>query len=308
MITILDKKLCTGCCACLNVCPEQCITMERDQEGFWYPKVDTTACTDCGECERVCPLIEDNSVSVERLPAPQVLAAWNTDHTVRLDSTSGGVFSALANWMFELNGYVAGAVYAEDHTVSHVVTNDPKMLPALRSSKYLQSYTGDLYNRIKQLLEEGRQVLYCGTPCQIAGLYHLLGRDYEGLITCDFICRGVNSPKAFLKYLESLEKQYGAPVESIKFKNKTFGWHRFSTRIDFQNGKTYIMDRYRDPFMQGYLTFNCFTRPCCYACRFTGTPRQGDITLADFWGLDRIHPEWDNDCGTSAKLAAYTHT
>ncbi len=276
--------------------------MERDHEGFWYPMVDTTVCNNCGLCEHVCPLLEGNSISVERLPFPQVLAAWNTNRAIRLDSTSGGIFSALAERMLDIQGYVAGAVYREDHTVSHIVTNDPQMLDALRSSKYLQSYTGELFNSIRQLLEDGKQVLICGTPCQISGLYHVLGRDYEGLITCDFICRGVNSPKVFLMYMDMLERKYGARAVNIKFKNKTYGWHRFSTRIDFENSRTYIKDRYHDPFTLGYLVSNSFVRPSCYCCHFKGMPRQADITLADFWGLDKIHPEWDNDCGTSAVL------
>ena len=276
--------------------------MERDHEGFWYPKVDTIVCNRCGLCEHVCPLLEGNSISIERLKFPQVLAAWNTIHAIRIDSTSGGVFSALASRMLDMKGFVVGAVYAEDHTVSHVVTSDPQMLDALRSSKYLQSYTGEIFNNIKQLLEDGKHVLICGTPCQIAGLYHVLGKDYEGLITCDFICLGVNSPKVFLMYMDMLEKKYGARAVNIKFKNKTYGWHRFSTRIVFENGKTYIRDRYHDPFMLGYLQYNYLVRPSCYRCRFKGVPRQGDITLADFWGLNKIHPEWDNDYGTSAVL------
>jgi len=301
-VELIDKQMCTGCCACLNVCRKQAITMERDHEGFWYPKVDATVCDNCGVCERVCPLLEGNSISIERLEVPEVLAAWNTNHAIRLDSTSGGVFSALASRMWDIKGYVAGAVYTEDHTVSHVVTSDPRMLDALRSSKYLQSYTGELLDNLRQLLEDGKRVLICGTPCQIAGLYHVLGKDYEGLITCDFICRGVNSPKVFRMYIEMLERKYGARATSIKFKNKAYGWHRFSTRIDFSNGKTYIRDRYHDLFMQGYLKYNLFVRPCCYSCQFKGMPQQADITLADFWGLDRIHPELDNDCGTSAVL------
>jgi acetyltransferase-like isoleucine patch superfamily enzyme/coenzyme F420-reducing hydrogenase beta subunit len=230
------------------------------------------------------------------------LAVWNTNDVVRLDSSSGGVFSALADRTYEMKGYVSGAVYAKDYTVAHAVSNDPEMLPALRSSKYLQSYTGEVFNHIERLLVDGKQVLFCGTPCQVAGLYRVLGNDYEGLITCDFICRGVNSPKVFCMYVKMLEKKHGAPVASIKFKNKTRGWHRPSTRIDFQNGSTYIRDLHNDPFMQGYLNQNCFVRPSCYACAFKGTPRQSDITLADFWGLNTIHPEWDNDCGTSAVL------
>ena len=251
--------------------------MESEHEGFWYPKVDTNVCNNCGQCERVCPLIEGKTVPVERLTLPRALAVWNADPVVRLDSTSGGVFSALASRMFQIGGNVAGAVYEKDHTVSHVLTSDSRMLDALRSSKYLQSYVGELFNQIKQLLENGKQVLICGTPCQIAGLYCVLGKDYERLITCDFICRGVNSPKAFLKYIEMLERKYGAQATRIKFKNKTFGWHRFATRIDFANGKTYIEDRYHDLFMVGYLQHNCFVRPSCYNCRFKGTPRQAKL-------------------------------
>lgn len=302
MITIVDKAKCTGCCACMNVCARQCITMESDGEGFWYPNVDATVCNDCGQCERVCPVVQGNAVSLDRLAAPRALAAWNTDHAVRLDSTSGGIFSALASRMWELQGHVAGAVYAEDHAVSHVITTDPQMLDALRSSKYLQSYTGGLFGRIADLLEDGELVLFCGTPCQVGGLYHVLQKDYDNLITCDFICRGVNSPKAFLKYVEMLERKHGARATRIKFRTKTYGWHRSATRIEFANGKTYISDRYHDPFMVGYLQYNCFVRPCCFQCQFKGVPRQADITLADFWGLDRTHPEWDNDCGTSAVL------
>jgi acetyltransferase-like isoleucine patch superfamily enzyme/coenzyme F420-reducing hydrogenase beta subunit len=204
--------------------------------------------------------------------------------------------------MLDIKGYVAGAVFAKDHTVCHVVTSDSQMLDALRSSKYLQSYTGELFNSVRQLLEDNKQVLICGTPCQIAGLYNVLGKDYEGLITCDFICRGVNSPKVFLMYMEMLERKYDAKATRIKFKNKTYGWHRFSTRIDFANGKTYIKDRYHDPFTLGYLISNSFVRPSCYFCQFKRMPRQADITLADFWGLDNILPELDNDCGTSAVL------
>lgn len=276
--------------------------MEHDCEGFWYPRTDATACARCGLCERVCPLLNANSLPFERRESPRVLAAWNRDPAVRLASTSGGVFSVLAERMFQSKGYVAGAAFSEDHTVSHVVTGDPHMLDALRGSKYVQSYVGDIPIRVRQLLHDGKHVLFCGAPCQIAGLYHVLGGDSEGLVTCDFICRGVNSPRVFLGYLDTLERQYGATARRIRFKDKTYGWHRFSTRIEFTNGKTYICDRYRDCFMQGYLQYNCFARPSCYSCSFKKMPRQADITLGDFWGLNVIHPELDDDCGTSAVL------
>ena len=302
MIHIHEKKDCCGCNACVVSCPEECITMKADHEGFLYPEVQLEKCTDCGLCERVCPILKKMGLPGDRLKSPPVFAAWNTDEAVRLDSTSGGVFSALAEKMFELNGFVAGAAYSKDHTVSHIVTNDKDKLDELRSSKYLQSYTGDLFKDIKQLLDGGEKVLVCATPCQIEGLYSVLGRDYEHLITCDFICLGVNSPKVFLKYMAGLEREYGAKATKIKFKNKTYGWHRFATRIDFANGKTYIRDRYRDSFMRGYLNSHSFVRPSCHACRFKGVPHQADITLGDFWGIEKIDPKLDNNCGTSLVL------
>ena len=204
--------------------------------------------------------------------------------------------------MFDQKGYVAGAVFLPDHTVAHVVTSNPEMLQALRSSKYLQSYTGALYGDVKKLLEEGRGVFYCGAPCQIAGLYRFLRKDYQQLVTCDFVCLGVGSPKVFLSYVHMLERQYGSRVKGVKFKDKTYGWHRFSTRIAFENGETYVKDRYADLFMRGYLKYKGFVRPSCYTCGFKKTPRQADITLADFWGIDQLHPELDDDSGTSAVL------
>ena len=302
MIQINDKKDCCGCNACVVSCPEECITMKEDHEGFLYPEVQLEKCIDCGLCERVCPILKKTPLLTDRLKLPQVFAAWNTGKAVRLDSTSGGVFSALAEKMFEQSGFVAGAVYLEDHTVSHIATNDRLRLDEIRSSKYLQSYTDDLFTNIKQLLDGGDKVLVCATPCQIKALYSVLGKDYANLITCDFICRGVNSPKVFLKYMSMLEEQFGARATKIKFKNKTYGWHRFATRIDFANGKTYIKDRYHDLFMRGYLNTNSFVRPSCHACRFKDMPRQADITLGDFWGIEKIQPELDNDCGTSLVL------
>jgi len=301
VIEITNKELCTGCCACLNVCGQRSISMDRDKEGFWYPKVDERTCNNCGLCENICPLLNRTFIPTDRLKQPQVFAAWNTDHAIRIDSTSGGIFSALANRMFDCGGYVAGAVYLKDHTVSHIVTNDRLLLEDLRSSKYLQSYSGEIYNDIKRLLEEENKVLICASPCQISALYAVLGKDYKNLITCDFICIGVNSPKVFLKFMDMLEQQFKAKATRIKFKNKTFGWHRFATRIDFANDKTYMKDRYHDPIMRSLLDVH-FVRPSCYGCRFKGMPRQADITLADFWGIETIHPELDNDCGTSAVI------
>lgn len=298
MLNIQRNEDCCGCNACKVACPKQCITMKVDTEGFWYPQIDLSTCIDCGICEKVCPIISTNK-TIERYNTPIVYAAYNKDNDVRIDSTSGGLFSALANQIYKENGYVGGAVYNDDHSVSHIVTNNPEDLSKIRSSKYLQSDTDQLFPNIKNLLNNGKKVLVCATPCQIQGLYKFLKKDYENLYTCDFICRGVNSPKVFKSYMNMLERQYGAKATQIKFKAKKWGWHRFSMRVNFSNGKEYCKDRWHDLYFIGYLQSGNFARPSCYECKFKGFPQKADITLADFWGIEKIDPSMDQDKGTS---------
>ena len=302
MIEIKDKKNCTGCYACYSICPKNAITLEEDNEGFKYPKIDRKKCINCGLCDKVCPVLNKKNIEENRSKEPSVMAAWNKDTDTRLDSTSGGIFSEIASKIFTQGGYVCGAIYDENFMVKHIVTNDIDLLPKLRSSKYLQSDIEDCFKQIKKLLNNNEKVLICGSPCQIAGLYNFLGKDYENLLTCDFICRGMNSPKIFKMYIKSLEKKYKTKIKSIKFKNKIHGWHNFSTKIDFENGKTYIGGRYFDSYMVGYLRYNAFVRPSCYECKFKDLPRKSDITLADFWGIEKINPRLDNNQGTSLVL------
>lgn len=297
MIQIEDKSKCCGCNACGDVCAHGAITFKTDIEGFWYPVVDKDKCVECGLCEKICPII--NKARQGRYAEPKVFAAYNKDEEVRLDSTSGGLHSALANVMYNEGAYVCGAVYNKDHTVSHIVSHDKQILPQIRSSKYLQSSMLGEYKEIRSLLRNGENVFYCGTPCQVQALYNFLGKDYEKLITCDFICRGVNSPKVFLKYMDMLEKRYGSKASGIKFKNKKFGWHNFSMRVDFENGEQYCEDRWHDLFFIGYLQCGSFSRPSCYDCQFKGFPQKSDITLADFWGIENIDSSMDQDKGTS---------
>lgn len=275
--------------------------MVADGEGFQYPEIDPALCNECGLCAKVCPVLTAPRPA-DRMVPPEVFAAWNADPVVRLESTSGGIFSALAAECLKDGGCVAGAVYVKDHAVAHVVTSVLDDLDRLRSSKYVQSYTGDALRALLPMVQAGKRVLLCGSPCQIAGFQRLLGKEHENLLTCDFICLGVNSPKVFRKYLDMLEERYRSRVADVKFKHKAFGWHRFSTRVRFENGKTYISDRHHDPFMRGYLAGRCFMRPSCYACRFRNDSREADITLGDFWGIERIRPGLDNDCGTSVVL------
>lgn len=298
MIVLKDKIDCCGCNACGDICPRGAISFKADHEGFWYPEIDKAACIDCGLCERVCPVISPADF-IERYEKPAVYAAYTKDEAVRLDSTSGGIHSMLANKMFDREAFVGGAVYNEDHTVSQIITDQRERLPEIRSSKYLQSNAESVYRNIRARLKNGKNVFFCGTPCQVQALYKFLGKDYDNLITADFICRGVNSPKVFLSYMEMLEKKYGSRATDIKFKSKEKGWHNFSIRVKFENGKVYCRDRWHDLFFIGYLQYNDFVRPSCYNCKFKSFPQKADITLADFWGIEKLDPAMDQDKGTS---------
>lgn len=298
MINITNKVDCCGCNACGDVCAKNAISFVTDSEGFWYPKVNKDLCVDCGLCDKVCP-IQNKASHVNRFEEPLTFAAYTKDEAIRLDSTSGGIHSMLALKMYEKNAYIGGAVYNADHTVSQIVDENPARLPEIRSSKYLQSNAEGVYKEVKKLLKNGKNVLFCGTPCQIHALFNVVGKDWDNLYTCDFICRGVNSPKVFLKYMEMLERQFGAKATEIKFKNKKWGWHNFSLRVNFENGKEYCKDRWHDLFFIGYLQAGNFTRPSCYECQFKGFPQKADITLADFWGIEKVDKTMDQDKGTS---------
>ncbi len=298
MIEIQNKENCTSCFACYNVCPVNAIEMIKDSEGFKYPRVNKEKCINCGLCDKTCPVI-NNKGKAGYYARPKVIAAYTKNNHIRLDSTSGGVFSELAKKIYQENGYVCGAIYNKEWEVEHIVSNDIKDLDNLRSSKYLQSDINNIFTQIKKLLEKGKKVLICGSPCQISGLNNFLQKDYPNLYTIDFICRGMNSPKIFKGYIKNLENKYKARAVKVKFKHKIHGWHNFSTKVDFENGKSYIGGRYEDSFMIGYLKYNAFMRPSCYNCKFKGLPRRADITLADFWGIERISPKMDQNKGTS---------
>ena len=298
MIEISNQKDCCGCHACGDVCHHKAISFKTDNEGFWYPKVSQELCVGCGLCDEVCPM-QHKADFVFRYDEASVYAAYTKDESIRLDSTSGGIHSMLALEIYRKGGYVGGAVYNSDHTCSQIVTSDINRLPEIRSSKYLQSRSEGVYTEIRQLLRDDKEVFYCGCPCQIHALYNYLGKEYDNLTTCDFICRGVNSPMVFLKYLEMLEREYGSKAIHIKFKSKKWGWHNFSLRVNFENGKEYCKDRWHDLFFIGYLQSGNFARPSCYDCLFKGFPQKADITLADFWGIEKIDPSMDQDKGTS---------
>ena len=299
MIEIKDKVQCCGCNACGDVCPKGCIHYETDIEGFWYPVVDKQNCINCNLCEKVCPVIHSEELKHNDYEKAICYAAENKNIEVVFDSTSGGLFSALASNMYKDKGYVGGAIFNEDMSVRQYISADKNDLPKLRSSKYLQSCLDGFYKKVKELLVNGEKVIVCGAPCQMAALRSFLGKDYESLVILDFICLGINSPKVWRKYLDSFEERYGSPVVYAKAKSKEYGWHNLTQKVTLANGKSYFETFETSLYTQGYLRTGVYCRPSCYDCKFKGFPRIADITLADFWGCEKLGKGFDKNLGTS---------
>ena len=302
MIHIQNKTDCCGCNACGDICPKNAITFGTDPEGFWYPEVDPCKCIECGLCEKVCPVLNVKELKKNDLAEPVCYAAEHRNLEVIFDSTSGGVFSAMAEILYRSGGYVGGAVFNEDFSVSHYISADKGDLPRLRSSKYLQSSLEGFYARVGALVKAGEQVLVCGTPCQMAGLRAFLGKDYDNLLIADFICRGINSPKVWQKYLKSFEERYGSPVVYAKAKSKEYGWRNLTQKVILADGRHLYETLEQSNFTKGYLRTNVYCRPSCYDCKFKGFPRIADITLADFWGIERVNRSMEKNLGTSLVL------
>lgn len=290
MIKIQDKSKCCGCTACVRVCPRQCISMIEDKEGFLYPMVDTTQCIDCGLCEKTCPVI-NQSVSHKPL---QIFAAYNRDEVIRKESSSGGIFTMLAEKIISEGGIVFGARFDEDFNVRHDYNETIEGLAKFRGSKYLQSRMLDCYIEAKGFLEEGRKVLFSGTPCQIAGLKHFLRKPYETLLTVDCVCHGVPSPMAWQSYL----KDYDITPAEVSFRDKKESWKRYNVTISSKEGKRQSSPYPENAYMNVFLS-DLSLRPSCYDCPAKAGRSKSDITLGDFWGIERISPKFDDDRGCS---------
>lgn len=301
MIDIKDKKDCCGCAACVQRCPKQCISLKTDEEGFLYPKVNADLCIDCGLCEKVCPVINQNA---NREPL-HCFAAYNEDEEVRLKSSSGGVFTLLAEKMIEKGGVVFGARFDKDWSVVHDFAETKDGLAAFRGSKYLQSRIGNSFAEAERFLKAGRQVLFSGTPCQIAGLKGFLRKEYEGLLAVEIVCHGVPSPKIWHRYLKEKQTQMGADrITNVEFRNKKTGWKRYSFQLEYEKGdRTCIYAEYasQNPYMKGFLS-DIYLRPSCHACPAKHLKSGADITLGDFWGIQHRLPEMDDDKGVCGLL------
>lgn len=298
MQCVTNKKACCGCGACAQACPVNCIRMAADAEGFRYPEVDEAKCIQCGLCQKICPVMHKNS----RISStPKAYAAYNLDEKVRMASSSGGVFSLVAEHVLAGNGVVYGAALTKDQKVRHIRVTDPEAMAALRGSKYVQSDTDGIYLQVKRDLDAGRPVLFTGTPCQVAGLRSFLRKEYDNLFCMDIICHGVPSPMVWEKYVAHRENIAESPVTQISFRNKSQGWKTYAVNFGFSNDAEYLEDYRKDAFMRAFLQDLCL-RPSCYACAFKTANRISDMTLADFWGIENVCPEMDDDKGTSLVL------
>lgn len=298
MISITDKSQCCGCSACAQRCPKQCISMERDEEGFHYPQVDATKCINCHLCEIVCPVINQND---KRNPL-EVIALKNPDEKVRLESSSGGIFTLLAERTIDESGVVFGVCWDEEWNVKHDYAESKDKLQKFRSSKYLQSVIGDSYQKAESFLKAGRKVIFTGTPCQIAGLKHFLHKEYDNLLAVEVICHSVPSPGIWQAYLSAKLQTLNwtkSDIRHISFRNKKTGWKKYSFYIENMNGNVYMELSCKNAFMRGFLA-DLYTRLSCQACPAKELKSGSDITLGDYWGIGSVNPELDDDKGVSA--------
>lgn len=269
--------------------------MIPDKDGFIYPHIQADACIHCGKCERTCPVLHRNTLTT---PIPMAFASKNLNEDCRLQSSSGGVFSVLAEHVIAQGGIVFGAALSEDKQVKHISVENANELACLRGSKYVSSFLGDTFRQVLQQLQSERLVLFSGTPCQIEGLLSFLKQPYDNLMTVDFVCHGVPSAKVWREYLKYQEQQSGSKIHSVSFRNKDTGWKYFSMKIEFADGTVYSAPMRNDPYLHAFLDNLCL-RQSCHDCAFKGTSRNSDITLADFWGIQDIMAEADDDRGTS---------
>ena len=305
MPILADKNQCTGCTACANICPKSCIEMKEDDEGFSYPVIDNSRCISCLACERVCPILNNHTHKDEETKA---YAALSKNDETRLESSSGGIFSELAKLVLQANGIVYGAKYDNDFKVIHTGIEDIESLKELRGAKYSQSDLSTIFQTVKKQLNNGRQVLFSGTPCQIGGLKAFLKKDYDNLYCIDFVCHGVPSPLVWKKYIEyrsQVDADNQVP-EYINLRNKESGWSHYSYQVEFAYSKSnhYLCQNDKDLYMSLFVN-NYILRRSCSNCYYKGYSRESDITLGDFWGIWDILPSMDDNKGTSV---VFTHS
>lgn len=304
MLTV-DCEKCTGCGACVQRCPKQCISWTQREFGFRYPQIDKDACVNCGLCEKVCPIDKALEAPVEQ----KAYAAVHKDTEVLEKSTSGGAFTAIADAIFAQGGIVYGAAMLDGMQVKHIRTSGKDDFEGLRSSKYLQSDTGTTYQMVEQDLKQGKVVLYSGTPCQIDGLKNYLGKNYENLYTADIVCHGVGSQAYFDKYMDFARERYGK-IKALRFRSKEYaGWSCGGgvVVVDTFDCLKKIPYRDFDNYYYSYFLSGDIYRKSCYSCKYANTNRVGDFTLGDYWGVEALNLPLQTENGCSLLLVNNRH-
>ena len=291
MIYIDQKEKCCGCEACVQVCPKSCIQMRADKEGFFYPVIDTKVCVECGACDRVCPVLNPYK---KRVPI-QIWAAKTKKEKIRLKSSSGGVFSELAIWVIRRGGVVFGVQFAKDWSVEHTYKEKEEDLELLRGSKYVQSRIGNTYKHVLEFLKQERWVLFSGTSCQISALNRFLKKKYDNLLTVELVCHGVPNVKIWHSYLKELTDKGKNTIQQIQFRNKETGWKKYNF-VCLKDKRCYTEVFNKNPYMKGFIQ-DLYLRPSCYLCPSKAFATESDLALADFWGVQYLYPQLDDDLG-----------
>lgn len=283
---------CTACGACAEICPTKCIKMVEDENGFQYPKIDTIQCVNCKACVKICPNNDINKIKInDNFTCPTVLAYVNPDKKTLKKSSSGGVFSSIAEWIVNNGGTVYGAVFSEKFdSVKILRGTEFADIEKMRGSKYVECSTEKTYSEVKKDLNDDKYVLYTGSPCHIAGLYAVLkGTNCDKLYTVEILCNGVPSSKLYKMYMKYIEKKYGE-IKNYSFRDKDKwgwgSWGSFSYKKNNTQKTKYFVSK-SDYYSALYFSSNCF-RESCYKCRYSKLPRIADITIGDFWGIEQF--------------------
>lgn len=299
MIDRISVEQCTLCGSCYNACPVDAISFKTLYLDFLYPAIDNSRCVGCDRCEKSCPILADKQEPESGYPI--AFAARSRDEEARRKSSSGGVFYELASEILSEGGYICGAVFDDHFHVKHIVSNTQKDLYRMMGSKYAQSDMGMCFRQIKTLLDEGKNVLFTGCPCQVAGLRTYIGRKHPNLLLVELICHGIPSDHMLQTYIGMQERKYGARLTRMEFRNKKKGWHNSSVRMEFENGRVHSEPMTFDTYMQGYFR-GVTLKESCFSCQFRGFKSGSDLTIGDLWGAEISIPDMDDNNGLSAVL------
>lgn len=298
MIEITDKSQCCGCTACSSICPKKAIVMKQDEEGFVYPIIDKSKCVNCGLCDKVCPVKNAKEDTFEQ----KAYLVNNKNEEIRKDSTSGGAFTPIAEYVLNEGGVVFGATFDKNYSIIHTYVENKEELSKFRGSKYVQSFLGDSFKQVKEFLNNDRMVCFSGTPCQIEGLKSFLQKDYKKLITVDVMCHAAPSPLVWKKYLNyEMSKLKGNKIEKLLFRDKSKYGYKYSTMTIKTDKDEYSRGVETDPYLRAFFG-DLSDRPSCYDCKFKKQCHVSDFTIWDCFVVDNFDKNLDDDKGTSRIL------